>query len=163
MHKARIALVSGSFLVLLAACVGGPGELPDQGKDQARQGGGIVGDPSGSGSGSAGSGSAGRPPAKSDDAPKAQVTIRASDFDQDCKVDSDCVAVFEGPACTACKCPNAAISSKEANKYSRDIAKGAEDCPDQGDVACTPCVSAVVGCNPDTKKCGLGVSSADEG
>jgi hypothetical protein len=33
----------GSLLLALAACVGGPGPLPDQGSDQSSQGGGIQG------------------------------------------------------------------------------------------------------------------------
>ncbi len=163
MRRARVAVGTGSFVALLAvACVGGPGQLPDQGIDQASQGGGVVADPSGSPTGdetSSGTNNGGNKPPPG----KPPVILRAGDYDQDCEVDTDCVAIFEGNACTSCACPNAAIASKDASKYSGDRTDAAKDCPDPGDVACTPCESPRVGCNPNTKKCGIGVSSSDAG
>lgn len=43
MRRALASIAIGCFVVALAACVGGPGPLPDQGSDQASQGGGITG------------------------------------------------------------------------------------------------------------------------
>lgn len=161
MRTGRIALGTGCLVALLVACVGGPGPLPDQGVDQASQGGGIAGDPSGDDDGQASGGS--KSGGGTTKPAKPPVTLRASDYDQDCEVDSDCVAVFEGSACTTCRCSNAAIATKDANKYTSDLQNGVKDCPDPGDVACAPCVAITVGCDPGTKKCGVGVSSKDGG
>jgi hypothetical protein len=51
--------------------------------------------------------------------------IQASDYEQSCKVDSDCVAVGEGSACSPCAldCPNAAISKSAYAKYQADFSK----------------------------------------
>ena len=162
MRRARIALATGGFVALLAACVGGPGPLPDQGIDQASQGGGIQGDPSSTTeqtSSAGGNDNSGSKPEQT----RPPVMLRASDYDQDCEVDSDCVAVFEGEGCTACRCPNAAISTQDATKYATDVQNAAKDCPARGDVACASCQNVSPGCNPDTKKCALGVTSSDGG
>jgi hypothetical protein len=51
------------------------------------------------------------------DAPKCGV-IRASDYDQSCKVAADCTTVFEGDTCTSqCACPNATISTAARASY----------------------------------------------
>lgn len=49
-------------------------------------------------------------------------SISASSYDQACKSDSDCVAVYQGSACSACYCPNAAINAAAVTKYRSDFA-----------------------------------------
>jgi hypothetical protein len=48
----------------------------------------------------------------------AECSISASDYDQSCKVDSDCVDVFEGQLCGSnCRCPNATINQSAQARY----------------------------------------------
>lgn len=49
--------------------------------------------------------------------------IQASDYDQMCALDSDCVAVGEGEVCQACAlaCPTAAINKKDKSHYTSDV------------------------------------------
>lgn len=158
MRKAGFAFVGSVVVVtVLAACVGGPGPLPDQGPDQASQGGGIQSASGGSGQPS-GSKSAGGGTATS-----TSQTIKASEFERSCTADSDCVTVYEGLVCGACQCPNAAIAKKDQVKYSSELAKRSAGCSDPGDVACDPCASPRVGCDPDTKRCAIGKSSGATG
>jgi hypothetical protein len=51
--------------------------------------------------------------------------IQASDYDQTCANDSDCIAVGEGNACYPCvvQCPTAAISASAKKQYDAAIAK----------------------------------------
>lgn len=157
MQSSRVALVTGSLVALLVACVGGPGPLPDQGPDQSSQGGGIAGDTS------AGEGSSGRNGDSTDDAPPAApAVITVATYDTTCSEDSDCVAVYQGAVCQACFCPNAALNRKDLEKYSKDLEKAGKDCSRDG-AACGPCESQVAGCDAKTKRCALGVSSADGG
>ncbi len=85
-------------------------------------GGGSTGSGSGGTTGSV-VGSSGSGPATCTDA-SAQ-TILASNFDQSCKTDSDCIAVAEGNSCYACSlsCPNAAINRSALSTYQSDVAK----------------------------------------
>jgi hypothetical protein len=49
--------------------------------------------------------------------------IRASDYDQSCTTDSDCMAVTEGNSCRPCfACPNAAINGRDLDRYQSDVA-----------------------------------------
>jgi hypothetical protein len=56
--------------------------------------------------------------------PKGQI-IAASNYDQSCATDRDCVAVAEGDFCVpgAATCPSAAINSKDLPRYQADVAK----------------------------------------
>ena len=51
--------------------------------------------------------------------------IRASDYDQKCAADSDCVAIAQGDACLPCvrACTNAAINKSASPQYQADIAR----------------------------------------
>ncbi len=51
--------------------------------------------------------------------------IQASNYDQSCKTDSDCIAVGEGNACYPCviECTNAAINVGAHARYLSDVAK----------------------------------------
>lgn len=51
--------------------------------------------------------------------------IHASDYDQSCETDSDCVGVGEGNLCAACSavCPTAAINQSALGQYDADIDK----------------------------------------
>jgi len=157
MQSTRVALVTGSLVTLLVACVGGPGPLPDQGPDQGSQGGGITGDTSAS------EGSGGRTGDSTDDAsPAPPAIITVTNYDTTCSEDSDCVAVYQGVVCQACLCPNAAVNRKDLENYSKDLEKAGTDCS-RDDVACGPCETQMAGCDAKTKRCALGVTSADEG
>jgi hypothetical protein len=72
--------------------------------------------------------------AQSDAPPAASATtctdanvqlIQASNYDQSCKADSDCIAVGEGNACDSCAidCTNAAINKSAETQYKEDVAK----------------------------------------
>jgi hypothetical protein len=71
--------------------------------------------------------------------------IEASNYDQSCKTDSDCIAVGEGNACYACviECTSAAINISAHAQYLADVANttgGSQSgvtcgCP----IAFTPC------------------------
>jgi hypothetical protein len=124
-------LVRPVVVALVAACTGGPGDLP-------------AGDGGTSSSGSTSSSSSG--------SSGTNAQIRASDFDQSCTTAADCAAVFEGPICKPCPCENAAIAKKDAEKYAST--KAGADCPPQeGDVACAPCLPPIMACNAG--KCAL--------
>jgi hypothetical protein len=43
--------------------------------------------------------------------------VRASDYDQSCTSDFDCVGVFSGDTCGDCSCPNATINKSAAPAY----------------------------------------------
>ncbi len=51
--------------------------------------------------------------------------IQASNYDQSCTTNSDCIAVGEGNACYPCEiaCPSAAINASAKGKYLSDVAK----------------------------------------
>jgi hypothetical protein len=52
-------------------------------------------------------------------------SIRASDYDQSCKSDSDCVEVVEGDFCgqSPCPCPNGAIRVSAESAYNAKLSK----------------------------------------
>jgi hypothetical protein len=147
MRKAWVAFVgAGCVFAAVAACVGGPGPLPEQGGEQPSQGGGIQG------AGTAGQGTASKSGGTAESSTK---TIKASEFDRSCTADGDCVAVFEGLVCTQCKCPNAAIAKKDQAKLGSALVDRSAGCPATDDVECAPCPPASVRCDPDTKQCAL--------
>ncbi len=51
--------------------------------------------------------------------------IQASNYDQSCTTDSDCIAVGEGNACYVCEieCTSAAINKSAESQYKADVAK----------------------------------------
>ncbi|MFI5299156.1 MAG: hypothetical protein ACHREM_13755 [Polyangiales bacterium] len=49
-------------------------------------------------------------------------SISASHYDQACAANADCVPVYEGSACGACFCPNAAINQSALAQYRSDFA-----------------------------------------
>jgi hypothetical protein len=62
--------------------------------------------------------------------------IQASNYDQSCTMDSDCVAVSEGNFCYGANCPSAAINVGAQAHYNADVAMtnaaicgGATSCP----------------------------------
>lgn len=71
------------------------------------------------------------------------VVIHASDYDQSCTKDSDCVPFFDGDICP-CACPNAAISKQDEARARADEQRAAERCTVK--VACGACASDAVQC-----------------
>lgn len=53
-------------------------------------------------------------------APPCSGAIDASDYDQSCTTDADCVAVYTGSVCGGCFCPNGAVGSKGFAAYQTD-------------------------------------------
>lgn len=49
--------------------------------------------------------------------------ILASDYGQSCQEASECVAIYEGHGCAACRCANAAIRKDQLPQYERDLKK----------------------------------------
>jgi hypothetical protein len=64
--------------------------------------------------------------------------IRASNYDQSCKVDSDCVAMGEGNVCYACivECPTAAINVNAKGHYDSDISNEAPSSENAANCGC---------------------------
>jgi hypothetical protein len=54
----------------------------------------------------------------------ASPIIRASDYDQSCTKDTDCVEISQGPTCNPCyfSCSNAAINVRSMAQYNADTA-----------------------------------------
>jgi hypothetical protein len=57
--------------------------------------------------------------------PQGAALIKASNYDQSCQTDADCVAIGEGDACVACtiECKSAAIRRDALADYQDDIEK----------------------------------------
>ncbi len=99
--------------------------------------------------------------------PSCTADIQAANYDQSCSVDSDCVAVGEGSACSPCAlaCPNAAINVAGHAQYLLDVAMtpaGASGCT----VSCAvaelgPCCRNGA-CHSDTQCSGVD-AAADTG
>jgi hypothetical protein len=81
-------------------------------------------------------------------------TIEASDYDQSCSSDSDCLLEPDGNFCQReCACVNTAINAKDQARYEAVLAikiSGTVTCPCPG--------GAVAACNNGT--CGLGALGA---
>ena len=77
--------------------------------------------------------------------------IHASDYDQSCVENIDCVVVWEGDSCQGqqCTCPNAAISARSGMQYQADLARKIPTTPS---VCSCPAIHAPV-CNQG--KCAL--------
>ncbi|MBX3234130.1 MAG: hypothetical protein KIT84_06275 [Labilithrix sp.] len=169
-HALSVCAAAGS-IVLVVACVGGPGSA-DQGGENGDQYGGIA-TTGGQGAQVGNRGDEGAPPGSSSTTTStsgAPTTpppedLRASDYDQSCERDSDCTAIYEGPACqqTQCQCNNAAIASKDNGDYSRDKTTRLVACisasSSSGGSSCTPCENQErdAHCNA-AKRCQIGAN-----
>ncbi len=58
-----------------------------------------------------------------------QANIAASDYDQSCQQDDECVAVYEGDVCACGGCDNAAINASDSTAYSADRDAAQSTCP----------------------------------
>lgn len=125
----------------LVGCVGGPGD-------------GFGGDGGGGSSGSSGSSG------PSSSSGGAGTQVHASDFDQTCKVASDCAAIYEGEVCTPCPCPNAAIATSQASSYQSKVTSIRATCGPMPGIACQ-CAARVPACAGS--KCGVNVGIVDAG
>ena len=65
--------------------------------------------------------------------------LSASDYDKSCKVDTDCIDVFIGDACDACRCSNDAINISEQEHYQKDL-DAAANCHGGGPVCDADCI-----------------------
>lgn len=72
--------------------------------------------------------------------------IRTTSYDRKCVSDTDCVAVYSGEVCNTCRCPNAAVSQKDADRYKKDLESILKACGTRAKVDCEPC-------NPTTGLC----------
>jgi Sulfatase-modifying factor enzyme 1 len=90
----------------------------------------------------------------------AACSIQASDYDQSCTSDSDCVEVVEGDICgpPLCSCPNAAINVSAQSAYSADLAKLLP----VGPVACN-CGAADLGPHCNSGVCGRCLTASCNG
>lgn len=70
--------------------------------------------------------------------------IHASNYDQTCRSDNDCVLVVEGYACAACSvcAPSSAINLSAVSKYEADVAKIVA--PAMGGGGCAPCCGPIL-------------------
>lgn len=50
-------------------------------------------------------------------------TPSAADYDQTCKVDTDCIGVVSGSCDGLCACPTEAINKSQSDKYAGDLEK----------------------------------------
>lgn len=71
------------------------------------------------------------------------VSVFASDFDQSCEVNEDCVPVSDGRLCQDCDCPSAAINVNAVEEY--NAARQGVDC-NPGPQVCD-CALPEFGCN----------------
>jgi hypothetical protein len=80
--------------------------------------------------------------------------IRASDYDQHCKISADCVAITEGPiSCCSLDCDsNAAIRQTDRARYEDDLRERAPSC---SGVLCP-----AIACSPGLAVCANGVCQA---
>ncbi len=151
----RIFVGGGCLFGLLVACTGGPGPAGSA-TNKSGQNGVVERDPSGNDNedddrgGSSGS------------VPPNNAQISVAGYDRSCNADEDCVAVFQGAVCTPCRCPSEPIAKKDQDKYNSDLETKRIGCP-AATTSCQPCGAPQVGCNPATKQCGVGVTSADAG
>lgn len=156
----RNALALGS--VMLLACVGGPGSLPDQGPDQAGQGGGITREARGPSQTDEGEDDTPRPAPTATSTPSQPPTqtsiLTASEFNQSCESDADCVAVYQGLTCVSdsCRCPNGAIALADKANYDQQLASRTAACASRTGGDCSACSTTLVPVCSSNKRCSLG-------
>lgn len=138
-------VIPGLLVAVFVACTGGPGPIDQTGGGSSgsltSSSGGTSGGTSSSGdptSGGGGGGSGG----------SNNKTVSASEVSQACVESTDCVAVYEGAVCDACKCPNAAIAKDSLAEYGSKFQSAG--CPTT-DVACAAdCAEATPVCAQGT-------------
>jgi len=63
----------------------------------------------------------GATPAGASTTKQRKSSIDALDYAVSCSKDSECGTIYEGDACQACRCPNAAIQAQALEQYRRDL------------------------------------------
>jgi hypothetical protein len=83
--------------------------------------------------------------------PQASTAIRASAYPQHCTRDDECIGVFEGDACSACRCAFNAIRVDAFPKYKADLgAFWACHKPDDCKTECHQEIGAKASCQAGT-------------
>lgn len=141
-------VVPGLFFSVLVACTGGPGPIDQTGNGSS----GASGLTSSSGGNSGGTSSSGDPTSGGGGGGSGTTTksVSASEVSQACVESTDCVAVYEGSVCDACKCPNAAIAKDSLAEYGSKFQNASSSCPTT-DVECAAdCAQATPVCSQGT-------------
>jgi hypothetical protein len=87
--------------------------------------------------------------------------IVASDYDQACTKDSDCIAVAVGAdGCCGLPCPNAAINSSSNAQYEEDVATRRETCDPALPCIGVPCSKYAAICTKGL--CSIGAAQAPD-
>lgn len=74
-------------------------------------------------------------------------TLEASDYDQSCSSDADCIPAFFGDVCSFCACNESAVNLREVTRYAEDRRAAARNCSSTlADIACGPCPSVEARC-----------------
>jgi hypothetical protein len=100
----------------------------------------------------------------SDASPCVDADIRASNYDQTCQTNSDCVLVVEGQVCAPCAvcAPLSAINRSALSQYEADVANIVA--PVTGGGGCAPCCGPIIVACCQSGRCRAGTScSADAG
>lgn len=72
------------------------------------------------------------------------VTLGAAGYKTSCALKEDCVAIFQGEGCAACKCDNAAINKEDLAAYQAE--RDAVRCGATGVACAADCAQAEVDC-----------------
>jgi hypothetical protein len=72
------------------------------------------------------------------------VVLRAGDYKTTCAVKEDCVAIYAGDGCAACKCENAAIHKDDLTSY--NMKRAGSVCGATGVACAADCAEAQVDC-----------------
>ena len=72
--------------------------------------------------------------------------ISASDYDQTCTADSDCVEINVGDVCGCIGCGGGAINAKDEAKYQSDVTQRAAECHTHAACPGFDCVCSRVAC-----------------
>ena len=62
--------------------------------------------------------------------------IATTSFDRQCAVATDCVSVYEGDLCAACRIDNAAINAAELQRYEAEARSLSKNCLYIGEARC---------------------------
>ena len=76
-------------------------------------------------------------------------TLDAGDYNRSCTADDQCIDVFIGDACEACRCANDAINISDKDRYQADL-ESARKCPPGGPVCNADCITPVPVCQKGT-------------
>lgn len=135
-------VIPGLFVVVFVACTGGAGPIDQTGNGSSSGSSGITSSGGGSSSGEATGGGG------SSSGGTSTTTVQASEFDQACVESTDCIAVYEGAICDACKCPNAAIAKSAIAEYGTRFQSA--DCPTTDQACAADCAEATPSCAQGT-------------